>query len=450
MSKKITRMSSAEYGAWKRAWECYSADPNWREDFLANPVRLLAGFPAISDVYAAFKAIGMVCQEIAGDRSNPYYDEFMRRYEEIGAALKESFGEERFADRHLFRWNRMVLRRARVERRELIIQEHVRYFPIVFELSDGCREQCLFCGLAAPPHKGDFLATPENRELWCEVLAASREIVGDIVGEGGCYFATEPLDNPDYEQLLADFYNCTGRYPQTTTVLAARHPARIRSLMGQMGRERMRLAALRFSVRSLAEFHRIMAEYTPEELADVELIMNNVESGTAYSDSGRARGLDLPPGKRRLCYSISCVAGFRVNMARRSVAFMEPELPGDAYPAGVRIHAEKSFADAREYRRILLDFSARFARDTLPEDVPLRLNPRVTVEEKEKVMVFHGDGVSLRLGGNVHFRGAVRCLVKGAATFTEILRELGISTFVGAEVWQKLNLLYQKGYLRLL
>ena len=75
MSKKQARMSPAEYGAWKRAWECYSADPQWREDFLANPAKSLADFPAISDVYAAFKALGMVCREAAGDRSNPYYDE---------------------------------------------------------------------------------------------------------------------------------------------------------------------------------------------------------------------------------------------------------------------------------------------------------------------------------------------------------------------------------------
>ena len=449
MSKKQARMSPAEYGAWKRAWECYSADPKWREDFLANPAKSLSGFFAISDVYAAFKALGMVCQGKARDRSNPYYDEFMRRYEEIGAAVEAGLGEERFADKRLFRWNRMVLRRARVERRELILQEHVRFFPIVFELSDGCREQCPFCGLAAPPHKGDFLATPENRALWREVLAASCELLGDVVGEGGCYFATEPLNNPDYEKLLADFYDLVGRYPQTTTVLAAQYPMRIRSLMGQMGKERMGLAALRFSVRSLREFHRIMAEYTPEELADVELLLNNAESGTTYSDSGRARGLDLPSGKRRLCYSISCVAGFRVNMARRCVAFMEPELPDEACPTGVRIHEEQHFADVGEYRRILRDFSARFARDTLPEDAPLRLNPRVRVEELENVMVFHGDGVSLRLGGNIHFRRAVRRLMEGAAALPEIFRELGISPLVGAGVRQKLELLYQKGYVRL-
>lgn len=450
MSKKIAQMPPAEYGAWKRAWECYSADPAWREGFLADPARQLASFPEISDVYAAFKAIGMVRRETASDRSNPYYDEFMRRYEAVGAVLEEGFREERFADKRLFRWNRLTLRRARVEKREMIMVEHIRYFPLMFELSDGCREQCPFCGLSAPPHRGDFLATPENRGLWREVLAASREMLGDVAGEGCCYLATEPLNNPDYEKLLADFHDLLGRYPQTTTVLAAKHPARIRALMAQMGRERMGLAAMRFSVRSLSEFHRIMAEYTPEELADVELLLNHVESDAAYSDSGRARGMDLPPEKMRHCYSISCVAGFRVNMARRSVAFMEPELPSDACPTGVRTHAEERFADAGEYRCILRDFSDRFARDVLPEDTPFRLTSGVTVEERKDMLVFRGDVVSLRLGGNVHFREAVRRLAKGAATLPEIFRELGIGAFVGADVRQKLNLLYQKGYLQLL
>jgi len=41
--------------------------------------------------------------------------------------------------------------------------------------------------------------------------------------------------------------------------------------------------------------------------------------------------------KERRRYSIFCVAGFRVNMVRSAVAFMEPVLPSAEYPTGVRL-----------------------------------------------------------------------------------------------------------------
>ena len=47
--------------------------------------------------------------------------------------------------------------------------------------------------------------------------------------------------------------------------------------------------------------------------------------------------------KERRRYSISCVAGFRVNMVRSAVAFMEPVLPSAEYPTGVRLIAVKFF-----------------------------------------------------------------------------------------------------------
>ncbi len=454
--KRLPLLPASEYGAFKRAWENYGADPTWRERFSSDPVKCLGDFPEISDVYAAFKAIGMLSrrpftENAAHQRQgfSPYYDEYMRRYEKVRAYLEERFREERFADKRLFRWNEIALRRARVQHGELRNTPTLLYYPLMFELSEGCSQQCPFCGLAAGRHVGDFLATPEHRQLWREILAASREILGDIAGEAACYFATEPLDNPDYEVLLSEFAAVMGNYPQTTTALAAGEPERIRALMSMMGRERMGLAALRFSARTLPEFRRIMELYSPEELADVEIIPNNPESGSLYSLSGRLYKKNLPPGKRNKGYSISCVAGFRVNMARQAVAFMEPVLPSDESPTGVQIRAERNFAAAGDYRKILREFIDRYAADRLPEDLPLMLAPTVTAREEERYVLFRGHGVSLRMGGNLYFRQAVRQLREKPGTLGELYGRLGIGEVVGADVRQKLQALYEKGYLAL-
>ena len=441
-------LSDADYGSCKRGLEYFAADPAWREEFLADPARALAIFPDISDVYAAFKAIGMMRRAIPGDRENPYYGEYLRRFEAIGVFLEERLRQERFADQRLYEWNRIALRRVRLFTRELRSIPHFTYFPLIFELSDGCRVQCPFCGLMAPPHRGDFRATGENRALWREVLAASGRVLGEIAADSACYFATEPLDNPDFELLLGDFADCLGNFPQTTTALAAEEPERIRALIKLLGKERMRLAALRFSVRTLKGFRRMMAEYTPEELADVELLFMNPESQMPLSDSGRARDLSSIKKERRR-YSISCVAGFRVNMVRSAVAFMEPVLPSAEYPTGVRLIAEEPFADGESYEGILRRFIARFAHDKLPDDVPIRLEPAVTVEEQERYLLLRGDGAELRLSGNLHLRRAVRRLQEDAVTLPELWRELGIGSLLREEVRRKLELLYSKGYLRL-
>lgn len=454
MNKKTSPlMTAAEYGAFKRIWECFGADSLWREKFLAHPADVIKKFPEITDVYAAFKAVGMLRGRFLGlkdlDREgvSPYYDEYIRRYESVKAYLSDRFRAERFADARLFRWNEIALRRARMQVSELRNTPTVRFFPLIFELSAGCRQQCPFCGLAAAEHRKDFLAVPEHRKLWREVLAASREALGDIAADAACYFATEPLDNPDYEELLGEFAQVMGNFPQTTTVLAAREPERIRSLMKRIGRERMGLAALRFSTRTLAEFRRVMEEYAPEELADVEILPQNPESGTTVSLSGRLYGTDPPPGKAAKRYSISCVAGFRVNMAEQSVAFMEPTLPSDEYPTGVHIRAERKFESPMEYRNILEEFAKRFALDTLPDDLPLALAPAVTVEERESFLLLRGDGISMKLGGNLQVREAVKGLARTPRTFAEICRALGVGDFVGRGLRQKLQILYEKGYL---
>lgn len=449
-------LSDAEYGAFKRAWECYGADPRWRESFSANPAERLMEFPEIKNTYAAFKAIGMLTKMYQRDGEivckpgrSQYYDEYMRRYKKVKASLEERFREERFADGRLFRWNAIALKRAKLQVIEMRKTPTLRYYPLMFELSDGCRQQCPFCGLAAGAHRGDFLATPENLRLWREILAASREILGDIAADAACYFATEPLDNPDYETLLAEFAAVMDHYPQTTTALAAKEPERIRALMKRMGKERMSLAALRFSVRSLPDFRRIMELYSPEELADVEVLGSHLESGGIYSSSGRLYKKDPPTGKQVRCYSISCIAGFRVNMARKSVAFMEPALPSDEYPTGVHLRAEKIFATARDYRHILREFVENFAVDALPDHLPLMLSPKVTAEEGERYFLFQGNGVRLRMGGDLYFRQAVRQLKEKPRALEEIFRSLGIGEFVGAGLRQKLQILYEKGYLAL-
>ena len=105
------------------------------------------------------------------------------------------------------------------------------HVPLVFELSLGCSVGCPFCALSSEQLQKIFRATEDNIELWKAILEISKEIIGPAAGEGVCYFATEPLDNPDYEVFSGLFLKILGRTPQITTAVAMRNPERTRNLI---------------------------------------------------------------------------------------------------------------------------------------------------------------------------------------------------------------------------
>ena len=145
-----------------------------------------------------------------------------------------------------------------------------------FELAKGCSVGCWFCGVAAPKLGGMFQATPENRKMWRGALKVVRSVVGPGAKRGFCYWASDPLDNPDYEKFACDFHHILGTFPQTTTAIPLRDAQRTRRVLS-LSQERG-CDLNRFSVLTLKTFERIFQEFTPQELVYVELIPQNKES----------------------------------------------------------------------------------------------------------------------------------------------------------------------------
>ena len=142
--------------------------------------------------------------------------------------------------------------------------------PVMFELSAGCSVGCPFCGVAAQRLRSVFRHSEENAQLWRDVLARLHSLVGDACARGTCYYATEGLDNPDYELFLADILDEFGIVPQTTTAVSTRDVERTRALI-RWGTERSPHVD-RFSVLSPAMRDKIMEAFAPEELLLVELL----------------------------------------------------------------------------------------------------------------------------------------------------------------------------------
>ena len=443
-------MTAGEYARFKRFAEATAIDPDFRQRAARDPAEAARSLSlALSDPESAWEAAAAVNTGSAAEAGdNPYAAEYLRRAAVVGSYVDEMHSREAYRSQEIFLYADAVRNRCRMENSVLRGHSNIRYFPLCFELSLGCSVHCPFCGLDAGPWSADFRYTEENARLWREILCASLEILGPIAGTAACYLATEPLDNPDYERFLKDFAGIMGNVPQTTTAVADRNPERLRSLMRFLDPDRLeKQAALRFTVRSLAQFYRMAALYSPEELIGVELLANNPESLSRYSASGRVRkgksGKDDP-----LAYSICCIAGLRVNMVEKRMRFIEPEIPDDDYPLGLRVREERFFSDAESFRRAAEEMTERWSVGTLSDDRPLAWNRHCEVRETAGAILFLGDAIGYRVPRNPCAGQAVQ-LVNDGCTLSQIREKTSLP-----EAWRPgfdamMNQLYLRGYLRL-
>ena len=237
--------------------------------------------------------------------------------------------------------------------------EAIVHPPAAFELSRGCSVGCWFCGVSAAKLRDHWLASPDNLKLWKEVLEVVAEITGPAGAYSFLYWATDPLDNPDYEHFCEQWRGVFGQFPQTTTALALRDVERTRRFLRLS--EEHGSPMDRFSVLTLKQLNRIHQEFSPEELLRVELVTQNKESLGVQSAAGKALG----KGKADSTHAttIACISGFLFNMPNRSVRLISPCPSSERYPDGYITYRQEIFRDSLHLREILKEWC----------DLPLRL-----------------------------------------------------------------------------
>ena len=248
--------------------------------------------------------------------------------------------------------------------------------PLAIELSQGCSGGCWFCGVDARRLEAVFPHTPANRELFVDCLQALRDVLGPAARYGFLYWATDPLDNPDYERFVADYHAVLGRCPQTTTALAPRDLPRVRSLLEQA--RALDSVIDRLSIVRLADLDAIHGHFSPEELLRVELVPQNPEATSKHAKAaaGRvrrraARHAEEDRGVEEAS-TIACVSGFLLNMIARTVRLVTPCAASERWPQGFRLVDEGTFADGDDLRRLLETMATRSLRASLGVDDVVR------------------------------------------------------------------------------
>jgi radical SAM family RiPP maturation amino acid epimerase len=235
--------------------------------------------------------------------------------------------------------------------------------PMSFELNKGCSVGCWFCGIGAPKLSDTWFYTEENASLWRDTLSLIKEVVGEAARWGFCYWATDPLDNPDYEKFLVDYHTIFGIFPQTTTALALKDPERTRHLLRVS--EAHGCTINRFSILSLKKLLQVHETFTPEELRHVECIPQNAESLYTMAKAGRAAEKAEKKntrGKRlvgEIGGTIACVSGFLFSMVDRTIKLVTPCSATEEWPLGYWVVDEGSFTDADDLRVVLERMMAR-------------------------------------------------------------------------------------------
>lgn len=326
---------------------------------------------------------------------------------------------------------------------------------ITYELAEGCSVGCEFCGLSAGRLKQLFRYTDENAKLFKDILKICHEVIGDAAGQGMMYFATEALDNPDYEKFEEDYYEEFHIIPQITTAVPDRDIERTRRLVHELYQKPGGFIH-RFTIRNLDTAYKIFESFTPEELLLVELLPQYEEapSFVPYTIVGKQADVKSTRNDgREDPGTICCIDGFRLNFAKKELSVFTPCHMTEENPNGIAVADTVTFEDAEDFRNKLNYLIDEYMVTDLPKDEPLKLYDYYVKEVNPQ----YGNVIRSKFGGELllldkfsadYMTDIVDLLIEGKYNKYQIVEKMHKEHAVTAErVFYFLNQLWKKGFI---
>jgi len=218
----------------------------------------------------------------------------------------------------------------------------ITHIPYAIELSEGCSGGCSFCGVSAQALQNSGLPFNDGREIYQALLDVLGNACGLLSQYGVLYWATDPLDQPDYEYYANLFYQKFGLWPITTTALAENHIERIRGMLRTPAAERP--WGLRCSMRSRYAYQKLFKELTPLERGMIRFLPQYPESSSQYALAGRSFSKDTASQQTQSGGTIACMSGFLISLPRREIQLITPCLAEPRNLNGYRVLGRDSFS----------------------------------------------------------------------------------------------------------
>lgn len=434
----------------KRFIEYYEADPEFRNGVAIAPEATLSQYHLqlpVTETRWLWDREFVQSQQAQGIPLPTALDQFLQYRQAVDQWMYRWRNTMPDSDPRFQAWRNRQISRADSEIRKSH-NTQILHAPVCFELTKGCSVGCWFCGISAPRFSDIFYYTPENAQLWREVLTVIQEICGPAAGSGFCYWATDPLDNPNYEQFVEDFHHILGSFPQTTTAQPLKDPARVRSLLNLS--DRTGFTYHRFSILSLKILENLYSEFSPEELIRVGLVLQNKESLYHKAVSGRALEKQQKAGEtgdELAQSSIACVTGFLFNMVERSVKLISPCNADERWINGYRIYEEGTFETASDLK-VLLEgmISRQMPLGVRPGD-RIRFGRKFKHENLTDGFKLSTRFLTLKFRHRPEIQKLGEAILKGDQTAAELataFQEIGVSE---SETYLSLNLMFNRGVL---
>lgn len=357
--KKLDENAFQDFCQIKRFYERWVADKVFRSSFLLNPSQSLDLYKlkvCIEDVRPLWDdSFEMsTSQNEKHSYFNTFSDKSLQSKNKLDA--DKIVGDSRFRD-----WRNRQINRCGSQFHPQY-NSSIGHYPVCFELSKGCSVGCWFCGISAPKLGDIFLHSKENSVFWRSILNLVKKYIGDDANSGFCYWASDPLDNPDYEKFCIDFYEILGKFPYTSTAQAHKYPERVKKIMDlsfEKGRN-----INRFSVLSLKVLNQLHAQFTAEELVTVELAFQNPEALSRKASTGKASKIKNED-QDSIQSSIACVTGFLFNMVECTVKLISPCPASEEWPDGYIVFDEGAFSTITELEILIERMISNQALDNI-------------------------------------------------------------------------------------
>lgn len=366
--------SSQQWPLVKRLFELWNGDPSFRRTVEQDFDSIVARYPLCPDSLALARQLwkdNSFTEQHYNRKSFPQLHEFMKHQQELMTLRSRIRNNCSPLPSRFNTWRQCQINRCDWQlgpaKNETII-----HMPLCFELSHGCSVGCRFCGLSAPKLNGVFSHTPENSRLWQEILVVCRDILGYSASCASLYWATEPFDNPDYERFCIDFHSILGAFPQTTTALALTDINRTKNLLQLSEKNGCELN--RFSVHSVDDLISLYNNFTAEELARVELVLQS--KGSLQKKVGSGRMLHTRDESVEKT-TISCATGFLVNLAEKSVRLISPWPADENHPTGYKTYDQGIFSNAGDFASLLQEMIATTMQHSFSRHDPVLLTPGI-------------------------------------------------------------------------
>ena len=346
-------------------------------------------------------------------------------------------------------------RRIAATRSELgFFGHHIDHPVFAFELGDGCSVGCWFCAFATRKLT-ENLDYPAHRDFFRSVIQSCVELFGKGPASAALlYYGTEPHDNPHYFDFIKDHAELTSRPSCTSTAVPA-DTKWLRELIAYY--RQWALPWPRLSVLSPGMFRQIHDLYSPEELRDVQLLMQmknqprkKVTGGRILEEQAGLRDREEGHYLDDLVAqgSIACVSGFLTNLVNRTIQLTSPCYTSERWPYGYRVFDEATFADADDFPRVIEQLIERNMPSAPASDQPARFRDDLAYRPTD-------EGFDLVSPNQVHhFRGQRvygvlgRLMAANGLTceglYNAMLGEHGINPMVVVAVVKKL---FDEGFL---